>query len=67
MHPSSDKMKCTPFSGANDVIEKLFKSLRSKYQENLETLMKESDFIFKQQQNPKIQTISVPNTQQLLH
>ena len=49
MHPSSDKMKCTPFSGANDVIEKLFKSLHSKYQENLETSMKESDFIFKQQ------------------
>ena len=49
MHPSSDKMKFTPFRDANDVIEKLFKSLRSKYQENLETSMKESDFIFKQQ------------------
>ena len=49
MHPSSDKMKCTPFRDANDVIEKLFKSLRSKYQENFETSMKESDFIFKQQ------------------
>ena len=34
----------TPYSDANDVIEKLFKSLRSRYQENLETSMKRSDF-----------------------
>ena len=46
MHSSSDNIKCTPNSDANDVIEKLFKSLRSKYQESLETSMKGSDFIF---------------------
>ena len=46
MHSNSDNIKLTPYSDANDVIEKLFKSLRSRYQENLETSMKESDFIF---------------------
>ena len=30
----------------NDVIETLFKPLRSKYQDGLETSMKRSDFIF---------------------
>ena len=46
MHSNSDNVKCRPYSDANDVIEKLFKSLCSRYQENLETSMKESDFIF---------------------
>ena len=98
MHPSSNNIKLIPYSDANDVIEKLFKPLRSKYQDNLETSMKGSDFIFdllplmyykchkvyfkrggsyidspdwiqkiKQQKIRKIQTISVFNTQQLLH
>ena len=39
-------IKFTPYSDPNDVINKLLKSLRSRYQENLETSMKESDFIF---------------------
>ena len=46
MHSNSGNIKSTPYSDKNDVIEKLFKSLRSRYQENLETSMKESDFIF---------------------
>ena len=46
MHSRSDNIKCTAYSDANDVIDKLFKSLRSMYQENLETSMKGSDFIF---------------------
>ena len=46
IHSNSGNIKFTPYSDANDVIEKLFKSLCSRYQENLETSMKGSDFIF---------------------
>ena len=46
MHSSSDSIKFTVFSGADEVIDELCKLLRSKYQENLETSMKGSDFIF---------------------
>ena len=46
MHSNSVNIKFTPYSDASDVIEKLFKSLRSRYQENVETSMNESDFIF---------------------
>ena len=46
MHSNSGNIKFTPYSDANDVTEKLFKPLRSKYQDNLETSMKGSDFIF---------------------
>ena len=46
MHSNSGNIKLTSDNDANDVIDKLFKSLRSIYQENLETSMKESDFIF---------------------
>ena len=46
MHSSSSNIKFTPYSDANDVIDKLFQSLLSKYQENLETSMKGTDFIF---------------------
>ena len=42
---NSGNIKFTPYSDANDVIEKFFKSFRSRYQENLEKLMKGSDFI----------------------
>ena len=37
MHPSSGNIKFTLYSHANDAIDKLFKSLLSKYQDNLET------------------------------
>ena len=46
MHSSSDSIKFTTYSDANDVIEKLFHSLCSKYQYGLETSIKGSDFIF---------------------
>ena len=46
MPSSSDNIKFTSYRDANDVIDKLFKSLRSIYQVNLETSMKGSDFIF---------------------
>ena len=37
MHLSSDNIKFTSYSEVNDIMEKLFKLFRSKYQENLET------------------------------
>ena len=46
MHSNSGNIKFTPYSDANDVTEKLFKSLRSRYQESLETSMKGTDFVF---------------------
>ena len=46
MHSSSGNIKLTPYSDANDVIDKLFKSLLSKYQDNIEASLKGSDFIF---------------------
>ena len=44
MHWSSDNVEFTPCSDANDVIDKLFKSLCSRSQENLETSIKGRDF-----------------------
>ena len=46
LHSGNGNMKFTPYSDANDVIDELFKSLRSRYQENLEISMRGSDFIF---------------------
>ena len=46
MHSNSDNMKFTSWDDANEVVDELPKSLRSKYQETLETSMKGSDFIF---------------------
>ena len=46
LHSNSDSIKFTLFSHGNDVIDKLFKSLHSKYEDNLETSMKGNDFIF---------------------
>ena len=45
MHSSSGNIKFTPYSYAN-VIDELFESLRSKYQVNLKTSVRGSDFIF---------------------
>ena len=45
-HSNSGNIKFTPCSDANDVIDKLFNLIYSIYQENLETSMKRSDFIF---------------------
>ena len=46
MHSTSDNIKFTPYNDAEKVVQELFESLRSKYQDNLETSMRESDFIF---------------------
>ena len=46
MHLNSDSIKFTSYNDANEVVNELFESLRPKYQDNLETSMKERDFIF---------------------
>ena len=46
MHPNSYNIKFTSYNDANQVVNELFDSLCSKYQDNLETSMKGKDFIF---------------------
>ena len=46
MHSTSDNIKVTSYNDANEVVNELFEPLRPKYQDNLETSMRESDFIF---------------------
>ena len=46
MHSNSDNIKLASYNDANKVVDKLFESLRSRYQDNLETSMRGSDFIF---------------------
>ena len=46
MYSNSGNVKFTPYSNENDVIDKLFKSLCTIDQHNLETSMKASNFIF---------------------
>ena len=46
MHSSSDNMKFTSYNDENEIANELFESLHSKYQDNLETLIKGSDFVF---------------------
>ena len=46
MHSSSDNLKFTSYSDANEVIDKPFQSLCSRYHVNLETLMRGSGFSF---------------------
>ena len=46
MHLNSDNIKFTSYSEVNEVVNEIFRSLRSKYQESLETSMKESDYVF---------------------
>ena len=46
MHSSSGNIEFTPYSDANDIIDKLFKSPCSRYQENLETSMKKEVILF---------------------
>ena len=45
MHSNSDNIKFTSYNDANEVVNELFESLRSKYQDNLETSMRGSNFI----------------------
>ena len=46
MHSSSNNIKFTPYNDTKEVVRELFYSLHSRYQENLETSMRGSDFIF---------------------
>ena len=46
MHSSSDYIEFTSCNDANTIIDDLFKSLFLRYQGNLETSMKGSNFIF---------------------
>ena len=46
MHSRSDSIKLTSYIDANEVVDQLFKPLRSRYQGHSETLMRGSDFIF---------------------
>ena len=46
MHSTSDNIKFTPSSHANEVVKELFESLLSKYQDDLETSMRGGVLIF---------------------
>ena len=46
MHSRSNNIKFTPYNDVSEVVDELFDSLRSKYHENLEKSMGESDYIF---------------------
>ena len=46
MYLNCDNIKLASYSEVNEVVNELFKSLRSKYQKNLEISMKGSEFIF---------------------
>ena len=46
MHSSSNDIKLTPYNDANEVVDDIFESLCSKYQGNLETPIRKSNFIF---------------------
>ena len=46
MYSAGDNIKFTTHNDVNEVVNELFESLRSKYQNNLETSMRGSDFIF---------------------
>ena len=46
MHSRCDNIKLTSYNDANEVVDELFESLRRRYQGNLETSIRGSDFIF---------------------
>ena len=46
MHSTSDNIKFRPYNDECQVVNELFESLRSKYQDNLEISMRGSDLIF---------------------
>ena len=46
MHSKSDNIKFTSYNDANEVVDELFKPLRLRYQGNLETSIRDIDFIF---------------------
>ena len=46
VHSRSNNIKITSYNDANEIFDELFQSLCSRYQGNLETTMRGSDFIF---------------------
>ena len=46
MYAMSGNIKFTSYNDANDVVNELFESLLSRYEDNSETLMRGSNFIF---------------------
>ena len=46
LHSKSENLKFTSYDGGNEVVNQLFDSLRSTYQENLETSLRKNDLIF---------------------
>ena len=46
MRSSSENIKFTSYNDVNKVFDQLFESFHSKYQDNLETSMRRSEFIF---------------------
>ena len=46
MHSKSETVKFTSYNDANEVVDELFESLHSRYQSNLEKLIRGSEFIF---------------------
>ena len=45
MYTTSENIKFTSYNDVNDVVNKLFESLLSRYQDNLETSIRGSDFV----------------------
>ena len=48
MYTTSDNVKFASYNDVNDVVSKLFDSLLSRYRDNLETSMTESDLFLSQ-------------------
>ena len=46
MYSTSDNIKFTSYNDVNEVVNDFFESLLLRYQDNLETSMKGSNFIF---------------------
>ena len=46
MYSTSNNIKFTTYNDVNEVVNELVASLRARYQDNLEALMRGSDFIF---------------------
>ena len=46
MYSRSDNIRFTSYNDAKEIIDELLESLRSRYQGNLETSIRGSDFIF---------------------
>ena len=46
MHPRSNDIKFTFYNDANEVVDELLESLRSRYQRNLEASTRGRDFVF---------------------